>query len=249
MSIRQFEKKLSPEGLAYLQETRTCLKGLRTTKDLYCKGGVYSRARVRDVHQVVVRKLLGKSVVRVKQGQPWMLIVLGPPGSGKNTALHKICPRILRTAIVADNDQVKSLMPGFKRHKAAAFHEESSDILVQLMAGCLINKRDLIWLAVGKTEKNIRNVIRSARREGYWVGIILINLTPMEAARRAWKRFIDGGRFVDPKYVLMEVGLKPRGTYVTLKKEADYYAHYDNQVPLGRAPRLVKESSAVARPQ
>lgn len=197
------------------------------------KTGRYPDARA-AIHQKIVQEF----VADVQESErPWATIIIGPPSSGKNTFLTRN-PEFLKDSILIDNDEMKARLPGFHPALAAVYHQESEYIETLLYVEAMSHAKSFVMLRVGKNTKSMASIILDLKEGGYRVRLILLDLDPTEAARRAMRRFAEGGRYVDPEYIISEVALTPLETYVTLKSEVDEYARYSAQEA---PPRLTEQ--------
>ena len=142
----------------------------------------------------------------------------------------------------------KEMLPEFERGIGAGrVHLESTRIADEwLINRASKNGDNFVIPWVGKNIDKIRGLVRDARNEGYSVYLHLNELGNDKAARRAVKRYLKDGRFVDPDYI-KGLGDTPSKTYEALKKEGlfDGYTKYSNDVPYGEKPRLVEETGEV----
>ena len=67
------------------------------------------------------------------------------------------------------------------------------------------------------------------------------DVTPLNSAKRATTRYIETGRFLDPKYI-KGIGTKPQEMYEYLKQIGgfDTYTRYDNNVAFGQPAKKVE---------
>ena len=173
-----------------------------------------------------------------------VFIVLGGPASGKGQIAKTLAAKF--GAVDIDNDVAKTMLPeyGPRGEGAALVHKESSDIAEGLVLARALEQGDnIVLVKVGKNEKTMRTAIERFKMAGYEVSLALVTLDPEKAAPRALKRhFIDRAQgFVDPDYIINDVGLKPVAIYATLKSEVDSYATFDNDVPFGEVPKLIEQ--------
>lgn len=175
-------------------------------------------------------------------------IVLGPPGAGKSSAVAK---RLLqeRGALEIDSDAAKPFFAEFQNGVGAgAVHLPSDEVANRMYNAALESGDNVVLPLVGKNADKIKVYVDDLKSEGYKVYLHLVDLPANEAARRAWSRYKETGRFVNPEYVL-SVGLKPRKTFAKLKTEVniDGYSAYSNDVPFGQKPRLLEESESMGQ--
>jgi adenylate kinase family enzyme len=173
-------------------------------------------------------------------------IVIGPPGAGKTTA--RVTPlKEQHGALEIDSDLAKALLPGYAGGRFAGLvHEESDEVIGLVLQRAARAGDNLVIAIVGRTPERalrIRDLLRRYRYEE--VHLELVDLPPEEAAKRAVERFQKGKRFVDPDYVLNQVGDNPSRTYEVLREEGgfDSYAAYSNAVPEGQPPAFLADRS------
>lgn len=199
------------------------------------------------LREQVANRLYGTGAA-TKAREAW--IVLGPPAAGKSTVLAAPIAE-QRGALIIDSDSAKPLIPEYANgNGAAAVHQESSDIVNGIVLARAMRAGDNVVLPlVGKTPRNITAIADRLQEQGYRVHALLNDLPPEQAAQRAVTRFEETGRFVDPNYVLNEVGTNPRRSYAALKTHAAVvdYAAYSNDVPKGQPPRLLESGNAAPR--
>lgn len=170
-------------------------------------------------------------------------IVLGLPASGKSKVLVNPLEEAYGGRVI-DSDIAKEYLPEFNRGKDAdSVHQESSDIADKAFNRAMARGDNIVYPLVGKNANRIANdVLAPLRTAGYEVHLHFMELDPQEAARRAVQRWRETGRFVDPDYVINNVGQSPRATYDTLKSRFDSYEAYSNDVPFGERPRHLEQS-------
>lgn len=192
------------------------------------------------IRNEIAEKLYGTGA---KNKNRRMDIVIGPPAAGKSVVIAEPLSEKFGSLIL-DADRAKELLPEFNDGIGAnALHKESAEII----EGSVFNKAvrngdNIVFPMVGKTLEKMEDFIRRLKALGYDVHLHLNDLPPEEAAKRAEKRFYDSGRFVDPEYILHEVGKKPLNNFQILKKmpELSSFEHLSNDVPLGTPPRKIE---------
>ena len=172
-------------------------------------------------------------------------IVLGPPAAGKSTIAEPLAEQ--KGGLVIDSDKAKERLPEYgKGEGAGAVHRESDTIRDAVLNKALDAGDNIVMPLVGRTADNVRAIKQLLQDEGYTVHLRLVDLHPDRAAQRAVSRFNETGRFVDPHYIVNEVGLLPRENYRTLKQEGGwktYEAHTTDVAP-GESPRLIESGPA-----
>lgn len=167
------------------------------------------------------------------------MIVLGPPAAGKSTIADPLAREF--QALIVDSDMAKVELPEYAGGiGATAVHQESDLIAGAVFKRTIVNGDNIVLPVLGKTLDNLRARLKLLKRAGYRVHLVLAEIPIEKAVNRAIARFRTEGRFVDPEFV-WSVGNRPAENYEALKKEANSYARYSNDVPKGARPRLIEE--------
>ncbi len=172
-------------------------------------------------------------------------LVLGLPASGKSSALVEPLAKE-HGAIIIDSDAAKERLPEFQGGVGAgAVHEESTQIAANLLGRAFDNGDNIVHPVVGRDLDKLRAMIQNFQEDGYQVHLHHVDLPSEEAARRAYNRYLETGRFVDPEYVL-GVGMKPKENFAILVDEGvpHGYSEYSNDVPRGQQPTLIRKGEA-----
>lgn len=235
-------------------EGRRYLQTLQSTKaeHLDPETGMYTPERLK-LHEEIADSLINPDS-EVQEGEtPTLVMMIGQPGSGKSTIAQSKVPAIERYTRL-DADEVKTRLPDWDPKKAAAFHEESADILENELVPIAAKRRlhTLIdW--VGKDSRKVLDVLREYKGLGYVTHLYYTKVPIETSVERAMRRARDKGRFVDPKYIVYTVDTKPDLTYQRAKESGlvDEGAAYDNS---GSAPVTVDAfvapgAKGEARPQ
>lgn len=188
-------------------------------------------------------------------------LVIGGPGSGKSSLAERFIEE--HGALEIDADLAKTakredgsyMLPEFAGGSgASAVHEESSEITGHLIERAIVAGDNIVLPAVGKSEKSVNNYIGLMYAAGYKVHLVDVDVDPDIATERALKRWrrpdssgkpTYKGRFVDPNYILNQVGTNPRRNYEKAKRHEGVYSYsrYDNN---GRYPQLVERGRGPA---
>lgn len=162
-------------------------------------------------------------------------IVMGNPGSGKNSVIS-IPLREKYKSFILDNDDIKEVLPEFDDGLGAfVVHEESSDIANDLFKTFIKMEYNLIFPMVGRTYKSITDKVDFAKKNGYEVHLHFCDLSLEKTAERIVQRFRETNRYVSLDYLMNQVQDNPRNNYEIAKKErlCDSYTMYDNDVEKG----------------
>ena len=192
--------------------------------------------------QEIALKLYGSGA---RQRERKAFIVLGPPAAGKSRIIVEPLAAE-HGALVIDADKAKEFIPEYAGGAfAGAVHEESAEIAYErVLPQAMINGDNIILAVIGKNAETVRTYKDVLRAYGYEVHLRLLHLPPLEAARRTVERWRETGRFVDPLYVLKDVGSQPKRVFDTVKVEEGWasYEAWSNEVPKGQPPQLLERS-------
>ena len=158
-------------------------------------------------------------------------IFLGPPAAGKSYFAEQVAAA--RRMAILDSDEIKKTLPEYDGGiGAGAVHEESGDLMDDVLDIMLEEGTNLVVPKVGGSPKSIRKLSEKMKANGYQVEIINMAVTKENAYTRMIGRFVSTGRIIPPSYVDV-VGDNPSKTYRTLREEgvADGYAEIDNNGP------------------
>lgn len=177
------------------------------------------------------------------------IVVLGPPASGKSSAIAEPAAMRLQAHLV-DSDAAKELLDGYRDGLgAAAVHEEAAMITRSLLQPFIaIRQENMVLPLVGRSLPSVLDQIVRLETYGYTVDVYLVELPLEKAAFRAVRRFHATGRLVDPEYIL-SIDQAPKQTYdkVTVEeRKATKYGCISTAVPTGVPPEVI-ESSAGAQ--
>lgn len=205
---------------------------------------IYSPERTIEHDRIVNDPRYSRPESFVKEGEnPEIYIVVGPPGAGKNTMIKNYFQEFSNRAIEVDNDDIKEMLPGFDRVLAKNFHAESDYLQQRIIKNALDNRQNIILPIIGKGTDKLKELISLFKDDKYKIKLINVDLPVLKSADRATERFIEQkGRFVSPKYVIDEVGLKPSKNYDKFKQEVDSYVRFTNDVQRGQKPILIETS-------
>jgi predicted kinase len=184
------------------------------TKDWYCtnkkegKDAEYTPDR-EAIHGRIMNKLLSPDKIRTakpRDGEkPTMIMLGGRGGSGKSWFKSNVYDP--DKFVVLDADSIKEELPEYKGWNAFQVHEESSDILEQMIDFCKRERLNVVIDMTMKTPKSAYERLALFRDKDYRTEAHYMHLPPQEAAKRAIRRYRDGGekpgeykgRFVPPK--------------------------------------------------
>ena len=174
-------------------------------------------------------------------------IILGPAASGKSTIANRIGQKT--RSMIIDADEAKKVLPEYKDGVGAnAVHKESQAIATALEDVAIRENYNIIIPTVGKDVNKISKLMNKYKKAGYEINLINMNVTPSNALKRMYDRFINTGRLIPPGY-MKSIGNKPIMTYNKLKGKADGYAKIDNNQAFGQNPRIEEIKSDLLQEQ
>jgi hypothetical protein len=176
------------------------------------------------------------------------VILLGAPAAGKSSIANPYA-RSLGAAIV-DADEAKKIIPEFDGGIGAnAVHEESSELIGDVLEAAALGGDNLVLPKVGGRAASIERQVSGLKSLGYQVDLVLVDLPPDAAWRRMIGRFVATGRIIPPEVMQRGIDGAPL-TYDLLKQKgiADAYAKIDN-TPGPDQPRGVIEDDGGILPE
>lgn len=250
-SYQAWEQNVQPEQLDVIAKARQVRDSQPPTADLHThpETGEYTQEREILHREIESDPHYHDPAGRAPEGtQPVARIVIGLPASGKTSGLESLIgPEAAKSSILMDNDRIKERLPEYNGANAGSLHAESSYIEHKILRRLVDERYNITHTVVGKTEKNVKGLIDLYKKNGYRVELYHMDVHPHTAATRAMNRFAETGRFVDPRYIIDEVGLKPKQTYDRLKTEVDAYGQASTEVPPGSPPRLLEQAERSRR--
>lgn len=173
-------------------------------------------------------------------------IVIGLPASGKSSALVDVLSAEYHSRVI-DNDEAKKLIPEFNNGWGGnAVHDESQLIERMVFQASLSKGDNIVLPKIGSDIRKMLTIIRQARDMGYKVNVHYVELNRNKALGRMLDRFIDEGRFMEPKLIEKYhnnlEGNKISNVYYILKEGGmiDGYSKWDNDVERGERPILIE---------
>lgn len=124
-------------------------------------------------------------------------MVIGPFAAGKSTFIKLIAKNT--HAAVVDADQVKSYIPDYEDgYNTKSTANESAFIRWRVRDAIMAEGDNLVIEHVGNIGKSLLSSKAQLEAQGYTVDVVHIRVAPDEAARRATRRFIETGRWINP---------------------------------------------------
>lgn len=230
----------------------------RLTHKMYRVSGEGESARYtperEKLHGQIMRDLLSPDKLRTalppSGKQPKFIILGGRGGSGKSWFKDNIYDP--GTCVVLDADEIKSKLPEYKGWNANQVHEESSDILEQMISLCIKNGLNIVLDATMKTADSALAKVFRFKSAGYKTEAHYMHLPKHEAARRAIGRFrgtpakgAEGGFTpFTGRYVPVTAVLKNstnEDSFEQVRRVVDEWSFRDNNVKPGEQPVLISE--------
>lgn len=198
------------------------------------------------VHGVVSPEALARAAPKPGE-KPTFTILGGRGGSGKSAFNGKKHPSAkvydADNVILLDADHFKTMMPEYEGWNAGLTHDESSELVERAMQ---IARDAGVNIVIDGTMKTPSKAVKQAeamKDAGYRVEAHYMHLPREEAAKRAIERALgDTKRYVPPSIVLANT--ENEKAFDLVRKLADRWSVFDNQVGRGEPPRLVAASSA-----
>ena len=184
--------------------------------------------------------------------KPTFMILGGRGGSGKSWFKNNVYDE--SKYVILDADEIKSKLPEYEGWNAQDMHEESSDILEQMMTLCIKNGLNFVLDGTMKTANSALAKVYRMKSAGYRTEAHYMHLPRQEAAKRAIGRFKNGGEPgpngeppppFSGRYVPVDVILKNstnEETFNQVKGLVDNWSFRDNNVEKrGDPPTIISE--------
>ncbi len=235
---------ISPEeARARIDAARIEAAGYPSTRDQHLQAdGSYTPER-QALHDKIQQDLLANSVAPGEGEQPTLLLTGGLPGAGKSSMLRgKEYDDIRDKVVMIDSDDIKGRLAqadgidNVGTH-AASYHPEADDIVASTMAAALSEGRSIGLDGTMKSGDKMASMVEQFKARGYRVEVAFAHLPIQKAMERAVGRYLQGGRFVDPKYIATH-DAKNIKTARVLKGKADVVRIWNTDVPYGSSPTL-----------
>lgn len=240
------------EKIAKAQER---LKGIEDTLHEFKKDGAWSEER-QELHRKIIydgitmadgKKIPGllspervAAARPVKGEKPTFILLGGRGGSGKSSFEGEVYEP--ERCIVLDADHIKSMMPEYEGWNAHQVHEESGEIFDTAVSFARIMGLNVVLDKTMKTAQSAIDDVEKFKKAGYRTEAHYMHLPRQESAKRAVKRFLDGGekgRYVPPNVVL---GMTTNeASFDAVKGSVDSWSFRDNNVPKGSKPILISQ--------
>lgn len=217
------------------------LKSIEQTIDQHKEGDGYSAERAK-LHQKIFEHFLSpervEAAMPAEGEKPTFTILGGRGGSGKSWFKGKVYDG--DKAIVLDADEIKGMMPEYEGWNAASVHDESSDILKNMLKASRRLGLNVVLDGTLNTSKSAMDKVNAFKGAGYRIEAHYMHLPRQEAAKRAVSRFLGKTN----RYVPTDVVLANRhneANFDEVRKHADKWSFRDNNVEHGQEPKLISE--------
>jgi predicted kinase len=180
------------------------------------------------------------------------MILGGRGGSGKSWFKNNVYDP--SKFVILDADEIKAMLPEFEGWNAQDVHEESSDILEQMLTACIKNGLNVVFDGTMKTASSALAKAFRMKAAGYRTEAHYMHLPRQEAAKRAIGRFKNGGKEgqngepPEPftgRYVPVQIILgntANEDSFDQLKGMVDKWSFRDNNVEnRGEPPIIISE--------
>jgi len=222
----------------------------RDTNKKHLISGKGESARYKDyrekLHGAIMQTLLAPDKIRAAKPEPGesptFMILGGRGGSGKSWFKDKLYDP--SKYVILDADEMKTMLPEYKGWNAQDVHEESSDILEQMVSMCIREGLNFVLDGTMKTAKSVLGRILRVQSAGYKTEAHYMHLPAQEAAKRAIRRYMSENRDFSGRYVPVHRVLENttnEDSFDQVRKLVDKWSFRDNNVKRGEQPILISE--------
>lgn len=206
---------------------------IKTTQQKYKISSVYTKER-QSLHERIIAYFMSDNQMVTEN--PEAILLGGGSASGKSRMGDLIITGYKEAGIPLiqiDSDEIKRLIPEYeqmgaynKDAAAAHVHDESSDIVDELLMRCMKEQKNFMYDGTMKNLPKYRNLIQKLIDLGYKVSATIVDV-PIEVAKeREHLRYLDIGRKV-PEEVLIESHKSVPKTFYLLKEMVHEYIIFD----------------------
>ena len=169
-------------------------------------------------------------------------IIVGPPAAGKSSVFANALSVFYRSRVL-DCDAVKKMLPGFNDGNGANYVHAESSMLNKRMIFDIQHRAEgdprrgenVVLPILGDDVEGLRKKIADWHAAGYTVYLHNNRVPILHAFGRALVRTINTGRWINP-VVIRKCQDNPTRAYNELKKEADYYDQFSNDITRDEPP-------------
>jgi predicted ABC-type ATPase len=235
-----------PDVDRMIVEAREYAKAAPQTRTLHVDAnGKYSEKRL-AVHGKIIGDIMSKAVVPAKGEKPLLFMTGGLSGSGKSTMM-KLNPMYEKAdkGLKIDADDIRAKLAeadGIKTvtKEASSYQDEVDDVIKELWRNILEKGCSVTYDCTMKTTNKTVRIVEAFKKFGYKTEIAFAYVPLEKAMSRAVKRYVEGGRFVDPVFVASQ-DHRNLATLEELKSKVDVWRKWDMNVPMGSQPKLMGE--------
>lgn len=202
----------------------------------YKINGQYTDGRSQLHYNILYVFLKGKNPIPI----PKAILLGGGSGAGKSTIVDKFMFNYESASakddfVYIDSDQIKLHIPEYHEYKGnddvvlAAFyvHEESSDIVTQLIEICVQQKYSFIYDGTMSWKPYYDQLIALLEQHHYFIQGAFVDIEEEIAVQRMYARGLDTGRFV-PEDIVRESNRKAPITYHAIQHKFSISSIYNN---------------------
>lgn len=169
-------------------------------------------------------------------------IIVGPPAAGKSSVFANALSVFYRSRVL-DCDAAKKMLPGFNDGNGANYVHAESSMLNKRMIFDIQHRAEgdprrgenVVLPVLGDDAEGLRKKVADWHAAGYDVYLHNNRVPILHAFGRAVIRTLATGRWINPA-VIRACQDNPTRAYNEVKKEADYYDQFSNDVQYGDRP-------------
>ena len=166
-------------------------------------------------------------------------IVIGRPAGGKSSVFANPLSQNYKARII-DADLVKTWLPEFDDgFGAGRTQDESAMIMERALKKATDKGENVVIPKIGG--ESVAKMAKELKDKGYKVHLKYNEVSEASSITRAISRFVEKGRWLDPKY-LQSIGDKAERFYKKYAKDKDYFDDAEwlnNDVKFGQKPKKV----------
>jgi predicted ABC-type ATPase len=189
-----------------------------------------------EYHQILpsLRKTISDIIEKsISQEKPYIIHMLGVPGSGKSTVMKEIWNTLKRRpAAVVGFDRLMETIPeyhqGSDRQKSFSEFELPARAAGYVLIKELLQKQSDILFDHGGASAAHADLLSFAKSKGYTVAVIQVTAHPDIAKKRILERQLAEGRHTPPSYVDERIKII-ENILPSYKTTADYFFEISNE--------------------
>lgn len=217
-----------------------------TSQTMTLADGTYHPQR-QALHKTIVRKLLNP--MAGPQAKPEAHFFIGLPGAGKSTIAAKLFGSPPKAMTTVNPDKAMQFLPEYDLRNGGKLHTEGATIAEHgVMPAAVALRHHLLVDFTGRSPDKVAGMAKGLQAVGYSTHLHYVHVTPQESAQRSLEDFTHGdGRFVDPKYSILELGHKIQQSYQQLRQSGAFTSVHAYP-GAGRGPQHWDPTGGGARP-